>query len=181
MPTGNMYIADKDNLCIRKITPNADVTTFAGGQWGYQDGVGQASRFNRPMGIAIDAQGNLYVTDYFNNRIRKITPSAVVSTLAGTGSYGSQDGQALTEATFAHPIAIAVASNGIVYVSENEGDCIIRLITPNGKVETIASFKDAVSGSPFNFGGIYGLAIDKNGVLHASDYYNNRICKITYK
>lgn len=178
---GNMYIADKDNLCIRKITPNADVTTFAGGQWGYEDGAGELARFNRPMGISIDPQDNLYVTDYYNNRIRKITPNRIVTTIAGTGSHGSMDGQALTEATFTNPKAITVASDGVIYVSEANGDNKIRLIKPNGRVESIVSFKEAQSGAVFNFNYIAGLAIDKNGILYASDYYNSRICKITYK
>lgn len=178
---GNMYVTDKDNLCIRKITPSGDVTTFAGGQWGFQDGNGQSARFNRPMGIDIDSYGNLFVTDYFNNRVRKITPTGSVTTIAGTGTHGSMDGNALTEATFTYPMAIAVASSGIIYIAEGNGENRIRLIKPNGKVETIVSFRESGSGAPFNFSGIYGLAVDRNGVLHASDYNNNRICRIIYK
>lgn len=179
--SGNMYIADMDNLCIRKITPTGDVTTFAGGQWGYLDGTGTSARFNRPMGIDADAQGNLYVTDYYNHRIRKITPTGVVTTLAGNGFSDIRDGDALSQASFFNPTAIAVASNGIVYVTQGGSYNTIRLIKPNGKVETIISFKEAVSGAPFNFTGIYGIELDINGVLHASDYYNNRICRITYR
>jgi sugar lactone lactonase YvrE len=179
--SGNIYITDSDNLCIRKITPAGVVTTFAGGQWGYQDGVGTAARFNRPMGIGIDKDGNLYVTDHYNNRIRKITPSGNVTTIAGTGMHGSSDGAALTEAQFTYPYGICVAPSGVIYITESDGDNTIRLLRPNGKVETIAGFTEASSGIPFFFNGIYGLTIDKNGVLYASDYYNNRICKLTYQ
>lgn len=179
--SGNMYIADMDNLCIRKITPNGDVTTFAGGQWGYQDGAGPSARFNRPMGIDADALGNLYVTDYYNQRIRKITPAGMVTTLAGNGFMDIHDGEALSQASFSNPTAIAVASNGIIYVTQGLSHNTIRLIKPNAKVETIISFTEAVSGAPFHFSGIYGIALDRNGILHASDYYNNRICRITYR
>lgn len=179
--SGNLYIADKDNYCIRKITPAGMVSTFVGGPGGYQDGAGTGARFNRPTGVAFDAASNLYVTDFYNNRIRKVSPVGVVTTFAGTGSHGSMDGNTLTEATFTNPNAIAVAKNGIIYVSELNGDNRIRIINLKGKVETISSFVLEGTGASFQFNAIYGLGLDNNGILYAADYYNNRICKITYK
>lgn len=179
--SGNVFVADMENLCVRKITPAGVVTTFAGGQWGYQDGTGPEARFNRPIGMDIDKNGNLYVADFFNNRIRKITPAGIVTTLAGIGTFGSEDGHALTEASFQKPFAVAVAPDGTLYVSENSGDKTIRMIGNNGKVETIVSFTVAGTGAPFAFSSINGMKVHPNGTLYATDYYNNRICMLTYQ
>jgi streptogramin lyase len=119
------------------------------------------------------------VTDYYNYRIRKITPAGVVTTIAGNDFWGTSDGAALTHASFSNPHSIAVAPEGVIYVGESNGDNQLRRINPNGRVETVSSFIDAITGAPFQFKGIYGLAVNKNGVLYASDYYNNRICKLS--
>jgi IPT/TIG domain/Viral BACON domain len=178
---GNAFIADFDNLCVRKITPAGVVTTFAGGVWGYQEGIGTEARFNRPFGIDIDRFGNLFVTDYHNNRIRKITPAAVVTTYAGTGSHGSADGDALTQATFTSPKSIAVGKDDVIFVTGYDLSDIIRIISPAGMVETIGSFVNTATGAPYLFSRIGGLAVNSQGILYAADYYNNRICKITYR
>lgn len=90
--SGNVYVGDETNQRIRKITPSAVVTTFAGtGGTGSNEGAGTSATFNYPEGIAIDSSGNIYVADYANQRIRKITTGAVVSTFAGTGTSGSTD------------------------------------------------------------------------------------------
>jgi len=126
---GNLYVADAEGHRIRKIAPDLTVTTFAGtGVAGYADGEGDRAQFRLPQNIAVDRQGNLFVTDYGNNRIRKITPAGVVSTYAGNGSAYLVDGPAL-EASFAQPVGIAVANDGRVYVSEI-GSHRIRVIIP---------------------------------------------------
>src|SRR5438094_825313 len=92
---GNLYVADSNNDTIRKVTPAGAVTTLAGsaGQVGSADGTGSAARFNRPSGVAVDSSGNAYVADTQNDTIRKVTPSGVVTTIAGsTGQAGSADG-----------------------------------------------------------------------------------------
>jgi len=91
----NIYLADAVKNIIRKITPAGEVSTLAGTQdvVGSADGTGAAASFNNPSGIATDSAGNVYVTDTYNHTIRKITPSGVVSTLAGSqGVIGSTDG-----------------------------------------------------------------------------------------
>lgn len=179
-PAGNLYITDRDNLCIRKITPDSVVSTFAGGQWGYQDGASLSARFNRPTSVAIDPLGNLYTTDFFNNRIRKIDINRNVTTIAGNGSHGSSDGNAITTATFDKPTEITAAADGTLYIGNN-GDNFIRIVRPNGIVESMKSFINTVTGQPYQFSGIFGLAVSKTGMLHVADYYNNRICKVSFQ
>src|SRR6185369_15366168 len=106
------------NDTIRKITPTGLVTTFAGAaeKFGSVDGTGSAARFDYPQGIAVDSAGNLYVADLNNCTIRKITPSGVVTTLAGSARHpGSADGTG-SAARFYSPIGVAVDSAGNVYV-----------------------------------------------------------------
>src|ERR1051325_656413 len=93
---GNVFVADSENFTIRKISPAGDVTTFAGqaGSQGSSDGFGSAARFSFPAGLAVDLSDNIYVADFGNHTIRKITPNGDVSTLAGlAGNPGSVDGQ----------------------------------------------------------------------------------------
>ncbi len=127
--SGNVYVADKYNAMIRKITPEGVVTTLAGsGFVGYGDGAGDTATFNSPEGIAVDAKGNVYVADTANSLIRKIAPNGTVETLAGKGKVtGSADG-ANTDATFNLPKAIAVDASGKVFVADT-GNNTIRVIT----------------------------------------------------
>ena len=108
------------NYTIRKITPSGVVSTLAGlaGSFGSADGTGSAARFYYPTGVAVDSAGNVYVADTGNDTIRKITPSGVVSTLAGlAGSFGSDDGTG-SAARFHDPTGVAVDSAGNVYVAD---------------------------------------------------------------
>jgi DNA-binding beta-propeller fold protein YncE len=129
---GNVYVADTDNRTIREITPAGVVTTLAGspGQGGSADGTGAAAQFDYPADVAVDAAGNVYVADEFNNTIREITPTGVVTTLAGTaGQYGSTDGTG-TAARFTDPIGVAVDAAGNVYVADNYNNTIRKLSPP---------------------------------------------------
>ena len=139
MARGNLYVGDADNDTIRKITPAGVVTTFAGkaGEIGSADGTGSNARFSGPRGVAVNAAGDVYVADTFNNTIRKITPAGVVSTLAGlAGQTGSADGTG-SAARFNRPRGVAVDTASNVFVADTTNDTI-RRITPAGVVTTVA-------------------------------------------
>ena len=133
---GNLYVADTGNHAIRKITPAGLVTTLAGdGTPGDRDGKTIEARFNGPCGVAVDAQGNVYVADTYNDRIRQITPDGQVSTLAGSGAPGYTDGPAAT-ARFDTPCALIATAAGELLVADT-GNNLIRRIKPGGEVTTL--------------------------------------------
>ncbi|MEO6977587.1 MAG: gliding motility-associated C-terminal domain-containing protein, partial [Mucilaginibacter sp.] len=175
---GNLYVADTFNHLIRKITPAGIVSTLAGsGAPGSNNGNGTNASFNLPQNLTVDAAGNVFVTDLSNNVIRKITPAGDVSTYAGRGSAGSNNGPALS-ASFNQPSGIVVDDIGDLFISDYGGN-IIRMIDPAGNVSTLAG--SGVAGSLNNtgivatFAGPKGLALDANRKLYIADYLNNEI------
>ena len=125
--SGNVYVADKDNHCIRKISPDGEATILAGStNSGYADGIGTNAQFSSPRGVAVDASGNVYVADTGNHRIRKISPNGVSTTLAGS-TEGYADGIG-TNAQFNNPAGVAVDASGNIYVADT-GNNRIRKIT----------------------------------------------------
>jgi serine/threonine-protein kinase len=125
---GNVYVADTGNHCIRKITPDGMVTTLAGtNEPGYADGQGTQARFSYPAGIAVDGEGNIYVADTANHRIRQIAPDGTVTTLAGSGAPGNADGPA-SEAQFRAPEGVAVDAGGNVIVADTGNHRIRKII-----------------------------------------------------
>lgn len=187
---GYIYVADTYNFIIREISTDGNVKTIAGkaGIAGSADGKAVQSRFNMPIGIAIDGEDNIYVVDadYDGNApgnctIRKINTKGVVTTLAGiTGQTGSADGKG-SLATFNRPVGITVTKEGIVYIADTEGD-IIRKITANGIVSTIGG-KYLVEdnqdgkGNDARFNDPQAIAISDKGVLFIADTFNNRVVK----
>ena len=116
---GNLYVADTDNQRIRMVTPAGVVSTIAGsGTQGFADGAANAARFNNPWNVTVK-DGVLYVADYFNDRIRMIDATGLVSTIAGSGTKGSADGVG-TKASFNNPGGIAVGADGSLYVTDNQ-------------------------------------------------------------
>ncbi len=127
---GFTYVADSNNHCIRKVTPSGEVTTLAGnGTPGFADGTGNLALFRHPIGLTGDGAGHLYVADWGNNRIRRISTSGgIVTTLAGTGSAGYLDGT-LATAQFNMPAGLARTSSGSLAIADY-GNHRIRLLTP---------------------------------------------------
>jgi serine/threonine-protein kinase len=180
---GVLYVTDQGNSVIRSIS-GGTVSLFTGNPTspGFANGTGGAAQFNHPAGIAIDNQGNLYVADSYNNRIRKITPQGVVSTYAGTGAPGFADGDP-GSATFNGPNGIAVDNSGNVYVADYNNNAI-RLITINGSVITLTGtgtpgFNDGLP-DVAQFNGPTGVAVDAKGVIYVADRNNHCIRKLVW-
>lgn len=174
----NVYVADYSNNMIRKITPAGVVTTLAGTTTaGCDNGAAALATFNGPSGIALSPSGTLYVTEWFNSDIRQISAAGVVTTLAGSGATGSDDGVG-TAATFALPVGIAIGTNGVLYVAD-DGNNLVRMVTPAGEVATLAGSINAGSadgpGSTAMFNQPSGIAVDTNGNLYVADLANNMI------
>lgn len=185
---GNIYVADELNHTIRKVTPAGAVTTPAGlaGSTGKVDGTGSAARFDHPSGVAVDGSGNIYVTDYANHLIRKVSAAGVVTTIAGAaGLAGALDGLGynLTPSLFFNPSGTAVDSSGNIYVADT-GANAIRRINPVGVVTTVAGAFNAPGktdgvGAAASFNGPSGVAADAAGNVYVADTANHLIRMMT--
>lgn len=177
---GFVYVADRGNNLIRVISPEGDVSTLAGsGKVGFADGKGKDARFNAPTGIVVDGNGNVYVADQVNNRIRKISPEGDVSTLAGNGECSSRDGEGV-KAAFSYPTGIVLAPEGHLYVTDRINHSL-RKISITGTVSTIAAaFNDgSKSGIPESIFNVpSGICFNKAGNLVIADYNNHNIKEI---
>jgi hypothetical protein len=188
---GNLYIADSDNHRIRKVTSAGIITTVAGkGTGGYSGDGGAATSASLlwPHGVAVDATGNLYIADKNNNRIRKVTPSGIISTVAGNGAYGySGDGGPATAASLQWPHGVAVDAAGNLYIADTSNHRI-RKVRLSCLPEPSAVFRDAQSGisalrastgAVWLLGGVFtgepGVGVDGGGrlVVAARDTYNS--------
>jgi secreted PhoX family phosphatase len=164
--SGNLFIADTDNHTIRRIAPNGTVVTIAGasGQRGSLDGVGNAARFSNPKGVAVDGNGNIYIADYQNSGLRKITPTGVVTTV--------------TLVTYIQGVAIDQTGNAFLSGQQTH------------RITKVSAFGNPVviggNGSQGNFDGIggearfqypEGVAVDSSGDVFVADTNNNRISK----
>ena len=181
---GNVYVSDRMNSAIRKITPAGDVSTLAGlpGSPGSADGTGSAARFNEPYGIRVDAAGNVYVGDTFNDTIRVITPAGAASTLAGSaGLLGLVDATG-GNARFDAPFGLGLDAAGNIYVAD-ELNQVIRVITPGGAVSTLAGTPHVPgnangTGSSAQFNFPLALVVDAAGNVYVADQ-SETIRKIT--
>jgi len=179
---GSVVVVDTCNARIRKISPEGLVSTLAGsGEEGFKDGAAAEAQFNYPGGVAFDGEGNLFVIDPANARIRKVSPDGQVSTLAGCGLAGFNDGPA-AEAEFKFPQSVAVDGDGCLVIVDL-GNHRIRKISPDGRVRTLAGtgvegFADgAVAEAKFAYP--QDVAVASDGSLFVADLGNQRIRKIS--
>lgn len=180
---GNVLVADGGHNLIRRITPDGVVTTIAGtGERGWMDGSAAAASFNSPQAVAVDSEGSIYVADAGNVRIRKVSRSGIVTTLAGNNVLGCNDGVG-AEARFGNPFGVTVDTSNNVYVADY-GCNAIRKITPAGVVTTLAGITNLSGGadghvSSASFCQPQGVAADRTGNLYVTDRCNNAIRMIT--
>ena len=179
----NVYVADGlDSFSIRKIAPNGDVTTLAGGSRGSADGTGAKASFQRPIALSFDTSGNLLVTD--GNAIRRVTMTGDVSTVAGVADSGGSNDGIGTTARFNYPMGVTTDSSGNIFVGDTYSNTIRRISTA-GIVATYAGILRGNSGSAdgsgltasFNFP--IGITPDSQGNLYVADYFNRAIRKIS--
>lgn len=181
---GNVFVADSQNNLVRKITAAGMVSTYAGtGQRGSANGPANSSTFNGPTGIVVDSAGNVYVADANNYLIRKIATSGIVTTVAGTGKQGFDNGPA-NSASFFYAGGIAMDHDGNLYVADS-GNNLIRRIGTDGMVTAIAGTGQVGStngqGNVATFNGPNSLALDNAGNIYVTDFLNQTIRKITWK
>ncbi|MES2389260.1 MAG: T9SS type A sorting domain-containing protein [Bacteroidota bacterium] len=178
--SGNLFVAEQGNRVIRKITPAGIVSTFAGSNtYGNSNGTGTAASFGGPSAMAMDAAGNIYVADFWFNQIRKITPSGVVTTFAGTGNSGSANGPALG-ATFDVISAMAFDASGNLYLCD-QNNHLVRKISTDGIVSTIAGSTEGFANgmaSSAKFSYPLGILTDAQNNLYVSESGNKCIRKI---
>ena len=148
-------------------------------------GAATSAELYNPIGVGFDASGNLYIADYLNNRIRKVTPSGTISTVAGNGTRGySGDGGTATAAELNYPGGVAFDASGDLYIADAFNN-VIRKVTPSGTIGTVAGIGtwgysgDGGAATAAELHGPYGVAFDTSGDLYIADTYNNRIRKVT--
>jgi uncharacterized protein (TIGR03437 family) len=172
---GNIIFADYGNSRIRKVTPAGIISTIAGtGDFGFSGDGGPAAQatINSPRGLEIDAQGNLYFSDYLNRRIRKIDTAGIITTVAGNGTFGySGDGGPATQAQLANAIGIAADTDGNIFLADTNNHRIRKVNLATGIISTVVGTGQANSsgdGGPSLNAGIFlplGIALDPSGAL----------------
>jgi sugar lactone lactonase YvrE len=191
---GNLYIADSNNNLVRKVNTNGVITTIAGnyaqgGSYSGDGGAATNAALNTPIGVVVDAVGNLYIADYGNNAIRKVNTNGIITTVAGNKSLGggySGDGGAATNASLSIPSGVAVDGFGNLFIADN-GNNVIREINVAGVITTIAGNHSLGAGYSGDGGAATnaalntpsGITVDSAGNLFIADYYNNVVRKVS--
>jgi hypothetical protein len=178
---GHIVVADWGTHALRRVSKAGEVSTLAGnGEPGFEDGQGEAARFNRPDGVALAANDEIVVVDTYNHAIRVVTPGGAVRTLAGNGEAGFADGQGAA-ARFRHPQGLARDKDGSILVADG-GNNAVRRVTMEGEVSTVAGNGEAGyadgEGAAARFNDPTGVVVDKEGTIVVADCNNGRLRKI---
>jgi len=186
--SGNIFIADKQNNRIRKVTASGNITTVAGnGTEGFSGdgGAATAAELSLPTDLYIDGSGNIFIADANNNRVRKITASGNITTVAGNGTHGfGGDGGPATSAELSYPTSIYVDGSGNIFIAD-AGNSRIRKVTASGNITTVAGNGTAGfsgDGGPATSAALYaptGVYLDGSGNIFIADVNNNRVRKVT--
>lgn len=184
----NLYIADSSNHRIRKVTPDGAISTFAGsGLSGFagDGGLATTARLRSPMAVTVDREGNVYIADTFNNRIRRVAANGLITTFAGNGQCcSSGDNGPAANARLGFPFGLAFDANGNLFVADMIGNQI-RRIAPNGTITTVAgSGERGISGDGglallAQLDGPGNLAVARDGTIYFTDLFNHRVRKLT--
>ena len=186
---GNLYIADTDNSRIRQVSPEGIITTVAGnGNFGFSgDGSAATSvSLNRPRDVALDAAGNLYITDVVSNRVRRVSPEGIITTVAGNDEFGiSDDGGLATSTALAFPISVTLDVDGSFYFVDSLS-FRVRRVSPQGIITTVAgngNFGFSGDGGPATNAVLdtpQSLAVDAAGNLYVASTQNHRVRKVAF-
>ncbi|MCL2723372.1 MAG: hypothetical protein FWD69_02950 [Polyangiaceae bacterium] len=194
--SGDLYIADGGHSVVLRMDPDGNIAVIAGQivvggkpNDGHVDGPTLSAEFNGLWGIAVDAEGTVYVSESGNNDIRKMTPDGQVTTLAGAGTGGTLNDGVGTSATFSNPTGLAIGADGYLYVADT-GNNAIRRVSPTGEVTTIAGQRaphtnEGIAGADdgpsdkASFNMPVGVAVNSHGVIYVADSGNKKIRQIT--
>ena len=181
---GNVYIADYGNLAVRKVALDGTISPVAGRGFALTDGGLAVNAFVGPVGVAVDAAGNLYIADLLDARIAKVDAGGVITTIAGNDTIGySGDGGPAASAQLNYPQAVAVDNIGIIYIADG-GVSRIRRIGPDGIISTVAGngqFRTGGDGGPATSAALYlptGAAVDSKGNFYTVEPFRNRVRKV---
>ncbi|MGQ9525928.1 MAG: NHL domain-containing protein [Armatimonadota bacterium] len=185
--SGNVYVSDAGNACVRMVRPDGTVTTVAGtGKPGFSGDGGPAvqAQLAFPTGLAVDAEGNLYIADTDNQRIRKVARDGTISTVAGNGNQGfSGDGGPAVEAELVSPTGVAVDASGNLYIGDF-GNSRVRVVSPSGVISTFAGSESvgyAGDGGPADRAALtspYGVAVGADGSVYITDFSAHCVRKV---
>jgi hypothetical protein len=184
---GNFYIADSGNQRIRRVSTTGIISTVAGnGSYGFSGDGGPATGASlaTPFGVVVDSAGNFFIADLDNQRIRKVSTTGIISTVAGDGTYGyGGDGGPATATSLANPHGVAVDGSGNLYIADSDNQRI-RKVDNTGTITTVAgngAYSYGGDGGPATGASLYlptGVTLDATGNVYIADQGNNRIRKV---